>query len=100
MLIGKGEFQTFPLIILCLTVPKQLVEEPFSVSLISCIKKKLMLKRVMSRYYNEMFFSHVPKTLVEQAFCVSQIVRFRKILDKRRWMGGKEYHNILSKNFV
>ena len=92
MLIGKGEFQTFPLIILCLTVPKQIVEEPFSVSLVSCIKKKLMLKRVMSRYYNEMFFSHSTEN-----FSRTNLLCFTKCpVSKKFWIkeGGWEGRSI------
>ena len=36
---GGGEYQKFPSKIFCLTVPKNFVGEPFSVSLISGIEK-------------------------------------------------------------
>ena len=69
-----GEYQDFPSKIFCLTVPKNFVGQPFSVSLISGIKN-FMLKRVMSRFSVEKFLSQSAEknrrgTLL---YCVSEM---------------------------
>ena len=53
----KGEYQNFLSKISCLTVPKNFVGQPFRVSLIR-VSKKLMLRRVMSRFFVDILLSH------------------------------------------
>ena len=66
---GWGEeCQDFPSEISCLTVPRNFVEQPFRVSL-NRVSKKLMLKRVMSRFFVEIFCLAVPKNFVGGPFC-------------------------------
>ena len=53
----RREYHDFLQTCFCLRVPKFFVREPFSVHH-NRESKKMMLKRVMSRYSNEMFFPH------------------------------------------
>ena len=57
---GGGEYQDFPSEIICLTVPRNFVGEPFRVSLIR-VSKKFLLQRVISRFsiLCRIFLSHI-----------------------------------------
>ena len=54
---GGGEYQDFPSKIFCLTVPKNFVGQPFSVSLISGIEKTLCFRGLCHDFASEKFFS-------------------------------------------
>ena len=58
--IRRGEYQDFPSKFFCLTVPKNAVGEPFSLSLFSGIEKVLMRGwgGAVSRFSVENFLSH------------------------------------------
>ena len=53
----RGEYQDFRLNVFSLTVPKQFVREPFSVSLISCIEKLLTYEGQVTTFYRKVFLS-------------------------------------------
>ena len=53
-----GSINSFRRKFFCLTVPKNFVWEPFSVSLISGTEKFFMLQKVMSRFSVEFFLFH------------------------------------------
>ena len=64
--------QIFPLVIFFHTVPKQFVEEPFSVSLILSIEN-VLVKRVLSQSSIESFCLAKQKKIVVETFSVSLI---------------------------
>ena len=66
--IRRGEYQNFPSKIFCLTVPKNFVGEPFSVSLISGIGKNLCFRGLCHDFPSKIFCLTVPKHFVEEPF--------------------------------
>ena len=66
---GGGEYQNFPSKIFCLTVPKNFVGEPFSVSLISGIGKILCFRGLCHDFPSKIFCLTVPKKFVGEPFC-------------------------------
>ena len=76
----EGEISRFPSKILCLTVPKNFVGEPFSVSLISGTEKVWM--RGWGEYQDflsKIFCLTVPKNFVGEPFSVSLILGTGKV---------------------
>ena len=71
-----GEYQNFPSKIFCLTVPKNFVGEPFSVSLISGIEKFYASEGYVTIYCRN-FLSHSAKKLRRGTLlcCVSESFR-------------------------
>ena len=63
-----GEYQNFPSKTFCLTVPKNFVGEPFSVSLISGIGKNLCFRGLCHDFPSKIFCLTVPKHFVEEPF--------------------------------
>ena len=84
---GGREYQKFPSKFFCLTVPKNFVGEPFSVSLIR-VSKNFMLQRVMSRFSVENFLCHSTEPFHRGTLlcCVSENFWQRKSL----WIKGRE----------
>ena len=94
-----GGYHDFLSKLFCLTVPKNFVGEPFSVSSISG-SKNFMLQRVMSRFSVENFLSHSTETFRRGTLfcCVSENFWWRKskkFMDKR----GGGVSRFPSKNF-
>ena len=79
-----GEYQNFPSKIFCLKVPKKIVGEPFSVSLISGIEFFYASEGYITISLR-IFWSRSTETFVEEPFCaVFQKIPFReKFMDKR-----------------
>ena len=67
VLYAKG-YQYFPLKNFRLTVPKNFVGEPFSVSLISGIEKILCFRELCHDFVSKFFRLTVPKNFVEEPF--------------------------------
>ena len=80
---GGGEYQVFPSIIFCLTVPKIFVEEPFSVSLIAGTENVWIREGGVSRFSVEDFLSHSAESFRRRTFHCFTNCRYRKCLDKR-----------------
>ena len=64
----EGEVSRFPSKNFCLTVPKNFVGEPFSVSLISGIAKNLCFRGLCHDFPSKNFCLTVPKHFVEEPF--------------------------------
>ena len=64
----EGEVSRFPSKNFCLTVPKNFVGEPFSVSLISGIGKILCFRGLCHDFPSKIFCLTVPKHFVEEPF--------------------------------
>ena len=79
---GGGEDQNFLSKTFCLTVPKNFVGEPFSVSLISAIEKFYASEGYVTIFV-EIFCLAVPKNFVGEPFSVSLISGIGKILCSR-----------------
>ena len=83
---GGGEYQEFPSIFFCLTVPKNLVGEPFRAVFQKISSSKSLWKRVGGGEYQEFpsifFCLTMPKNLVGKSFSVSLISGIIKIRDK------------------
>ena len=98
---GGEEYQDFPSKIFCLTVPKNFVGEPFSVSLISGTEK-VLIRGGGGEYQDfpsKIFCLIVPKISVGESFTVAIISGIEKFWI--RWGGGGgEYHDFPSKVFV
>ena len=77
---GGGEYQDFPSKHFCLTVPKNFVEEPFRVSLVSGIEKFYTSKGYVT-FFCRNFFLTVPKIFAGEAFSVSLISSIEKFYD-------------------
>ena len=86
----------FPVEIFCLTEPKNAVGEPFSLSLISGIKK--VDERVGGQEYQDfpskIFCLTVPKNLLGQPFRVSLIPGIEK------FYASEDYVTIFCRNFL
>ena len=79
---GGGEYQVFPSKVFCLTVPKNLLGQPFRVSLISGIEKFYASEdyvTIFCRY----FLSHSAENAVGEPFSLSLISGIDKV-----WMRG------------
>ena len=92
---GGGEYQDFPSKIFCLTVPKNFVGEPFSVSLISGIEKFYASEGYVT-IFDRMFLSHSAENFRRGILYCCINFGYRKSLDKR---GGGEYQDFLLKIF-
>ena len=55
---GGGKHQDFASKVFCLTVPKNFVEEPFSISLIAGTENVWIREGGVSRFFVENFLSH------------------------------------------
>ena len=72
-------YHKFPSKIFCLTVPKNFVKEPFSVSLISGIGKFYASEGYVTIFdFLSNFFVSVPKNFVKEPFSVSLISGIKK----------------------
>ena len=71
-----GEYQDFPSKNFCLTEPKNFVQEPFSVSLVSAIEKVYASAGYVT-IFRRVFFSDSAENLCRGAFqcCVSEKFR-------------------------
>ena len=94
----RGEYQNFTSKIFCLTLPKNFVGEPFSVSLVSGIEKFLCFGGLCHDFSSKIFCLTVPEHFVEEPFCAvfQKISVSEKVMDKRE---GK-YQDFLRKVFV
>ena len=68
--VGGGGYQDFPSKYFCLTVTKNFVGQPFSVSSISGIEK-FYASECMSRFPSKIFCLTVPKHFVGELFCAA-----------------------------
>ena len=68
-----GGYQDFPSNFFCLTVPKNSVGEPFSVSLISGVEKYCASEGYVTIFLRIVFCLTVPKNSVEESFSLSII---------------------------
>ena len=94
VLYAKG-YHDFPLKNLRLTVPKNFVEKPFCVSLISGIEK-FMPMRGTSRFSIENLLSHSSEKLYRGTLlCFTKFLVSKNFIDKRGGGGGREYHDFL-----
>ena len=94
----SGEYRSFPSKIFCLTVSKNIVEQPFRVSLISSIEN-VCASEGMSRFSGDIFCLTVPKHFVEESFC--PVFQKSSGSEKVYVLEGVtgEYRNCPSKNF-
>ena len=93
------EFHDFLWKICCLTVPKNFVGEPISVSLNSSIKK-FLFERVMSRFSKGSLSSQSSDRLRSETLLRStKILEFEKNYGRAR-EGERDYYIFLSKVFV
>ena len=69
----RGEYQGFPSKVFCLTVPKNFVGEPFSVSLISGVEKIRASEGYVTIFRRIFFCLTVPKNSVGEPFSLSII---------------------------
>ena len=85
---GGGEYQDFPSKIFCLTVPKNFVGEPFSVSLISGIEQFYASEGYVTIFCRNFFCLTLPKNFVGEPFCAV----FQKIYGSEKgkslWIRG------------
>ena len=92
-----GEYHNFPSKFFCLTVPKNFVGEPFSVSLISGIENFYALEGydTIFDFLSKFFCLTVLKNFVGESFSVSLISGIEKY-----WIrGGRKYRDFPSKVF-
>ena len=99
---AKG-YHKFPLKNFRLTVPKNFVGEPFSVSLVSGIEHFYASERGLPRFSVENFLSHSIKNLVYETFLQTSIPPLISIIYAKE--GGitssvKSFFHTVSKNFV
>ena len=71
--LERGEYQGFPSKVFCLTVPKNFVGEPFSVSLISGVEKIRASEGYVTIFRRIFFCLTVPKNSVGEPFSLSII---------------------------
>ena len=79
----EGEYQNFPSKIFGLTVPKNFVGEPFSVSLISGTEKSLDKRGGSIKIFRRIFFSHSAEIFRGGIIYCCNNFGYRKKLDKR-----------------
>ena len=81
----EGKYQDFPSKIFCLTVPKNIVGELFSLSRISGIEKFYVSEGYVTIFCRNFFCLTVPKNFVEEPFCavLQKISGSEKSMDKR-----------------
>ena len=91
-----GKNQDFPLKIFCLTVPKNFVGNPLGCHHIR-ESKNFMLKRVMSRFFVEIFLFRSTEKLCRGTLlcCVSESLRYRI----SSWIRRGEYQTFPLKIF-
>ena len=65
----EGDLSRLPLKIFCLTVPKNFVGQPFSVSLMSGMEKILCFRGLCHDFPSKFFCLRVPKNFVGETFC-------------------------------
>ena len=84
----KGEYQEFPLKIFCLTVPKNFVAEPFSVSLTSGIEKLYASEGYVTIFCRTFLVSQCRKNQQGRPFmlCFRSFPVAKKFIDRK---GGK-----------
>ena len=70
---GGGKYPDFPPKVFCLTVPKNFVGEPFSVSLISGVEKICASEGFVTIFLRIVFCLTVPKNSVAESFSLSII---------------------------
>ena len=70
---GGGKYPDFPSKVFCLTVPKNFVGEPFSVSLISGVEKICASEGYVTIFLRIIFCLTVPKNSVAESFNLSII---------------------------
>ncbi len=80
--MGRGECQDFPVKTSCLTVPKNLVGQPFRLSLISGIEK-LYASGAYFTIFCRNFLSHSAERFCRGPISVSLVSGIRKV-----WMRG------------
>ena len=103
--MGEGEYRNFPSKIFSLKLPKNIVGEPFSPSLISGIEK-IYASEGLSRLSVENFFSHSGEKFRRGAFlccCFSYILVAKRYMDKTRGIIKISFENFcltVPKNFV
>ena len=91
----KGDYQVFPSKMFCLTVPKKIVGEPFSASLISGIEKFYASEGYVT-IFRQKFLSHsTEKFRRGTLLCFRKFLVAKNVRDKR----GGGYHDFLSKLF-
>ena len=92
---GGGEYQDFPWKIFCLTVPKNFLVEPFSVSLITGTEKVWIRGGGASGFTVENFLSHSAENFRRAIPQCCNNFGYRKSLDKK----GGGHQDIPSKIF-
>ena len=91
------EYQDFPSKTFCLTVPKNFVGKPFSVSLLSGAEKVWIREGVGSiKIFFRNFSSHSAEDVCRETLYCFTTFGCRKSFDER---GGGNYQDYLSKNF-
>ena len=83
---GGREYHNFLSKISCLTVPKNFVGEPFSVSLISGIEKLYASEGYVTILRRKFFVSQYRNILLRNP----SVLRFRKILVAKKFMDKRE----------
>ena len=94
--VEGGGFHVFPSKLLCLTVPKNFVEEQFCVSENFDYGKSFLHEKGISGFWVENFCLIVPKVFVGDPFCVSK----KFIRRKFSWIGGGGGHHGFAENFL
>ena len=84
---GGRQYQDFPSKIFCLRVPKKLVREPFSVSLISGMEKNFASEGYVTifDFLSNFFCLTVPKKLLGEpsVLCFKKIPVLKKLMEER-----------------
>ena len=82
---GAGEHQDFPSKFFCVTMPKILVGEPFSVSLISGIEKSLCFRGLCHSFLSNNFVAECRKISYGNLFvlCFRKFPVAKKFMDRR-----------------
>ena len=93
-----GEHQDFPSKIICLTVPKIFVREPFRVSLISGIEKIYVSEGYVTifDFLSKIFCLTVPKNFVRDSYSFWENFWFRKVLWMKRGVSRFSVENFSS----
>ena len=90
------EYQEFPSKTFCLTVPRNFVGKPFSVSLLSGAEKVWIRERVENQDFpSKTFCLTVPRNFVGRPFSVSLLSGAEKVWIRER----REYQDFLEKIF-
>ena len=96
----KGEYQNFPSKVICLTVSKSFLVEPFPVSQFSGTEKLSASEGYVTTFHflSKIFCLTVPKGFVAEPFCGVVPKKFRK--RKSLWIGGGSIKIYRRKLFV